>query len=86
MKNFSTYYSISIEEGLEFVIGHFGNEEIIWRRTIFTKTVGKQYAVYSMEAIHARFKQSNLIDCRINAYTDYTGFSGINRHSPDLFH
>jgi hypothetical protein len=34
---------ISIEEGLDFIMSHF--EEPVWPRTIFTKTLGKQYTV-----------------------------------------
>jgi hypothetical protein len=67
-----------------FIIGHFGNEETIWPRAIFTKTLGKQYTVYSREQALARFKQSNLFDCRINAYPDYTAYNGINRQAPNF--
>lgn len=81
---FSPTHSISIDEGLEFIIGHFGNEETIWPRAIFTKTLGKQYTVYSRKQALARFKQSNLLDCRINAYPDYTGFGEINRQPPNF--
>jgi Primase X len=56
----------------------------IWPRTIFTKTLGKQITVYSKEEVLARFKHSNLLDCRINAYPDYTEFKGINRHPPNF--
>jgi hypothetical protein len=79
-----TTQNISIEEGLDFIISHFGNEEPVWPRTIFTKTLGKQYTVYSKEEAIARFRQSNLLDCRINAYPDYTGFNGINRQPPNF--
>jgi hypothetical protein len=72
----------TIEEGLDFILSHF--EEPIWPRTIFTKTLGKQYTVYSREEALARFKQSNLLDCRINAYPAYTEFEGINRHPPNF--
>ena len=72
----------TIEEGLDFILSHVG--EPIWPRTIFTKTLGKQYTVYSREEAIARFKQSNLLDCRVNAYPDYTEFKGINRQSPNL--
>jgi hypothetical protein len=72
-----TTQNISIEEGLDFILGHF--EEPIWPRTIFTKTLGKQYTVYNKEKALARFKQSNLMDCRINAYPDYISYHGINR-------
>jgi hypothetical protein len=74
--------TIKIEQGLDFILGHF--EEPIWPRTIFTKTIGKQYTVYSKEEAVARFKQSNLMDCRINAYPDYTAYHGINRQPPNF--
>ena len=76
------YGTIKIEEGLDFILSHF--EEPVWPRTIFTKTLGKQYTVYSREEAIARFKQANLLDCRINAYPDYTEFKGINRQPPNF--
>jgi hypothetical protein len=69
-------------EGLDFILSHL--EEPIWPRTIFTKTLGRQYTVYSREEAIARFKQSNLLDCRINAYPNYTEFKGINRQPPNF--
>jgi hypothetical protein len=72
----------TIEEGLDFILSHF--EESVWSRTIFTKTLGKQYTIYSGEEAIARFKQSNLMDCRINAYPDYIEFNGINRQPPNF--
>jgi Primase X len=74
--------TIKIEQGLDFILGHF--EEPVWPRTIFTKTLGRQYTVYSMEEALARFKQSNLLDCRINAYPVYTEFKGVNRQPPNF--
>jgi hypothetical protein len=72
----------NISCGLDFILGHF--EEPSWPMTIFTKTLGKQYTVYSKQEAIARFKQSNLMDCRVNAFHDYTGFSGINRQPPNF--
>jgi Primase X len=74
--------NISIEGGLDFILSHL--HEPIWPRTIFTKTLARQYVVYSREESIARFKQSNLLDCRINAYPDYTEFKGINRQPPNF--
>jgi hypothetical protein len=70
---------LSIEEGLDFIIGHLVNEEPDWPRTIFTKTLGKQYTIYSNEGTIARFKQSNLLDCRINRQTPNFIFIDIDR-------
>ena len=74
--------TIKLEEGLDFIISHF--EEPVWPRAIFTKTLSRQYTVYSKKEAIARFKQSNLLDCRINAYPDYTEFKGINRQPPNF--
>ena len=65
----------SVEEGLDFILGHFDLEDFIWPRTISTKTTqGRQILIYNREEALARFKQSNFQDCRISAYpsTKYT--------------
>jgi Primase X len=72
----------SIEQGFDFILSHF--EEPVWPRTIFTKTLGKQYTVCAKDIALARFKQSNLLDCRINAYPDYIPYRGINRQPPNF--
>jgi hypothetical protein len=77
------YDTTRIEQGLDFILSHF--EQPKWPRTIFTKTLGKQLTVYSREEALARFKQSNLMDCRINAYHDYTEFKGMNRQPPEFY-
>jgi hypothetical protein len=77
-----TTQNISIEEGLDFLTHHF--EEPIWPRAIFTKTLAKQITVFSREETLARFKQSNLLDCRVNAYPDYISYCGINRQPPNF--
>jgi Primase X len=70
-------------EHLEFIIAHF--KPPAWPRTISTKTIqGRQILVYTKEEALARFKQSNYLDCRINAYSHYTEYKGINRQAPDF--
>ena len=70
-------------DGLDFILGHF--EEPKWPRTVSTYTTeGRQILVYSKTQAIARFKQANLLDCRINAYPDYTGIRGINRQAPNF--
>jgi Primase X len=72
-----------ISEGLEFILGHF--EEPIWPRTISTNaTEGRQILAYNKEEVIARYKQASLLDCRINAYRDYTEYGGINRQAPNF--
>ena len=52
---------------------------------ISTKTTdNKQILVYSKEEALARYRQANFVDCRINAYPDYTEYKGINRQSPNF--
>jgi hypothetical protein len=46
-------------------------------------TGGRQVLVFSREEALSRFRESNFLDCRINAYPDYTGVSGINRQAPN---
>lgn len=66
-----TTYELSddttVEDGLGFLLGHF--QEPRWPRTISTRTTeGRQIKVMNREEALARFKQANLLDCRINAY------------------
>ena len=71
-----------VSDGFDFLQIHF--HDPIFPRTISTKmTEGRQVLVFSREDALARFRESNL-DCRINAYPDYTGFSGINRQAPSF--
>jgi hypothetical protein len=68
---------------LDFILSHF--EEPIWPRTISThSTEGRQILAYNKEQATARYKQASLLDCRINAYPDYTEYRGINRQPPNF--
>ena len=74
---------ISFEEGLDYILSHF--EEPVWPRTIsIHATEGRQILVYNKEEALARYKQANLLDCRINAYPKYTEYKGINRQAPNF--
>ena len=73
--------AMTIEEGIDFIVSHF--EEPIWPRSIFTPKE-KQVLVYDKEEALVRFKRASLLDCRINAYPDYTGFGGMNRQAPNF--
>jgi hypothetical protein len=73
----------TIEDGLDFILSHF--EEPIWPRTISTRaTEGRQVLVDSKEETLVKFKQANYLDCRINAYPNYTEWQGINRQAPNF--
>jgi hypothetical protein len=57
----------------------------IWPRTISTRsTENRQLVVYSREEVHARFVQSNFLDCKINAYPNYVEWKGLNRQAPNF--
>jgi hypothetical protein len=56
----------SLESGLNFVLLHL-EEPIFPRRIATDATEGKQILVNNSEEALARFKQSNLLDCRISA-------------------
>jgi hypothetical protein len=60
--------SMTIQEGLDFVLSHFQVQEP-FPRTISTNTTeGRQVLVSSKEEALARFDQANSYDCRISAY------------------
>ena len=68
---------------LDFILSHFG--EPIWPRTISTHTTGgRQILAYNKEEAIEKYKQASLLDCRINAYPDYTEYKGINRQAPNF--
>jgi len=58
---------MDIEKGLDFILGHF---ETGFPRTISTqKTQNRQVLVYSKVDALKFFEQSNLLDCRISAFS-----------------
>ena len=68
---------------VDFILSLF--QEPIWPRTVSTKTTeGRQVLVFNKDQALARFRQANFLDCRINAYPDYTDYHGINRQAPNL--
>jgi len=74
---------LTIEEGFNFISGHF--EEPIWPRTLSTRTTeGRQILVYSREETLEWFKGAKSLDCKISAYPKYTEWNGINRQAPDF--
>jgi Primase X len=74
---------MTIEEGVGFILSQF--EEPIWPRTVSSCSIqGRQILVYNKAEAIEKFKQANLLDCRINAYPAYTVFGGINRQAPNF--
>jgi hypothetical protein len=75
--------NIAWDDGLDFILSHL--EEPIWPRTVSSFTTQeRQILVYNKEEALARFRQANLLDCRINAYPDYIGIAGLNRQAPNF--
>jgi hypothetical protein len=65
-----------IEDGLDFILGHF--QDCLFPRTISTKTTeGRQVPVYNKEEALARFKQADYLDCKISAYPKYVEWQGL---------
>ncbi len=56
-----------METSLDFILSHL-EEPIIFPRTIMTKKLGYQRKVYSKERALEHFRESDFIDCRINAF------------------
>jgi hypothetical protein len=73
--------SITLEEGLDYILSHFEGQRL-FPRTISTKTTeGRQVGVNSREEALARFAQANFLDCRISAYpqpSEISSFVGVN--------
>ena len=73
------------KEGLEFILSHFDHQGF-WPKTISTAlTNGAQITDYDRYYALAKFKQSNLIDYRINAYPSHSKeYKGVTWQIPDF--
>jgi hypothetical protein len=81
----STFTSVPIESGLDFILSHLEEPHFPRRISAYT-TDKKQILVYSKGEALARFKQSNLLDCRISAYPyPVPECRGINAQVPNFF-
>jgi hypothetical protein len=73
--------TITLEEGLDYILNHFEGQRL-FPRTISTRTTeGRQVVVNSREEALARFDQSKILDCRISAYpppSEVSTFVGVN--------
>jgi Primase X len=59
--------------------------EPLFPRTISTfKSQGKQFEVFSKEEMIKAYAESDLLDCRVNAYPSYTDYKGIQRYPPNF--
>lgn len=62
-------YNMSSSD-IEFILSHF--ESDLFPRKMMTLTSNGQFTVYSEDEIFDKCKQSGFLDCRINAYPEYT--------------
>ena len=67
---------------IDFILSHF--EEPIFPRKMMTAKSNGQFSVSSKEEIFEKCKQANFVDCRINAYPEYTEYKGIVRYPPNF--
>jgi hypothetical protein len=73
------------EAGFKFILSHFEYQIHVWPRTISTQLTNRvQIPVYDERYALAKFKQSNLIDCRINGYPTYVEYKRYVRQTPDF--
>ena len=68
---------------IDFILKHF--LEPIFPRTISTyKSKGRQFEIFNKEEMANAYKESNNIDCRVNAFPSYTEYKGIQRYPPNF--
>ena len=67
---------------IDFILSHF--EEPVFPRKMMTSKSNGQFSISSKEEIFEKCKQSNFIDCRINAYPEYVDYKGIVRYPPNF--
>ncbi|WP_172602021.1 DNA primase noncatalytic subunit PriX [Candidatus Nitrosocosmicus franklandus] len=71
-------------EDIDFIMSHFGHQLQDFPRKMMTDKIGAQVPVFSKEEIFIKCQESDFIDCRINAYPEYTEYQGIVRHPPNF--
>jgi hypothetical protein len=67
---------------IDFILSHF--EEPLFPRKMMTAKSNGQFSVSSREEIFEKCKQASFIDCRINAYPEFTDYRGIVRYDPNF--
>ncbi|MDN5846305.1 MAG: hypothetical protein L0H53_08540 [Candidatus Nitrosocosmicus sp.] len=74
---------MNVEE-IDFILSHFVGQIQLFPRKMMTDISKGQFSVTTVEGILKECKQADFINCRINAYAEYTEYKGILRQSPDF--
>ncbi len=73
-----------IKKNIDFTLSHFENQLQIFPRKMMVFNIGGQFTVTSKDDVLQRCLQANLMDCRINAYPEYTHYKSVNRTAPSF--
>jgi hypothetical protein len=68
---------------IDFILSHF-DSYTLFPRKMMTSVSNGQFSITSKDEIFEKCKQANFIDCRINAYPEYTEYQGIVRYPPNF--
>jgi hypothetical protein len=71
-------------DDIDFIMAHFDHQLQDFPRKIMTDKIGSQIPVFSKKEILKKCRESEYVNCRINAYPEYTEYHGIVRHPPDF--
>ncbi|MDN5846465.1 MAG: hypothetical protein L0H53_09350, partial [Candidatus Nitrosocosmicus sp.] len=71
------------KDSIDFILSHF-DQNTLFPRKMMTATSNGQFSVYSKEEIFEKCMKSEFIDCRINAYPEYTEYKGMTRLPPNF--
>ena len=72
-----------VKEGLDYILRHLDGYPS-FPRNIMTKRLGHQIEVTNKETALIEYDHSNNLDCRIGAYSSFTGYKGLNFTAPSL--
>ncbi len=72
-------------EDIDFILSHFQDQTQLFPRKISTAySNNRQFTLYNTGQVLNECIKSDFVDCRINAYPEYTEFKGIIRQPPNF--
>ena len=74
----------NIESGLDIILSHFEEPSLFPRRISTYKSHNRQFSVSDKQEIINSFRDSNFIDCRINAFPPFTNYKEVQICPPNL--